>query len=93
MPDTFARTDHAITQSSLANGAGHTFAPAAETCARITVESNIRTRCAVPLSPASMAKKSSNTRALPRRSNRFQTLFQFPNRSGRARQVMLWTVK
>ena len=32
------------------------FAPAAETCARITVESNICTRCAVPLSPASIAK-------------------------------------
>lgn len=32
------------------------FAPAAETWARITVESNICTRCAVPLSPASMAK-------------------------------------
>ena len=32
------------------------FAPAAETWARITVLSNICTRCAVPLIPANMAK-------------------------------------
>jgi hypothetical protein len=68
-------------------------APAAETCARTTVESNICTSRAVSLNPASMAKKSSKTPALPSRSNRFHTLFHLPNRSGSARQVMLCTVK
>ena len=37
------------------------FAPAAETCARTTVESNICTRCALSLSSASASKKTSNT--------------------------------
>jgi transposase len=45
--------------------------------------------CAVPLSPASIAKASSNTPALLNRSNRFHTLFHLPNRSGSARQVRL----
>ena len=27
MPDTFVQSDHTITQSALAPGAGHTFAP------------------------------------------------------------------
>ena len=36
-------------------------APAAETCARTTVLSNICTRCAVGLSSASAWKKTSNT--------------------------------
>ena len=69
------------------------FAPAAETCARTTVESNICTRCAVWLIPASASKKASNTPAWLKRQNRFQTEFQLPNSGGRARQVMLWSVK
>ena len=68
-------------------------APAAETCARTTVLSNICTRCAVGLSPASAWKKASNTPVRLSRQKRFQTLFQLPNSAGRARQVMLWTVK
>ena len=72
---------------------GPPFAPAADTWARTTVLSNIRTTCAVRLHSASMAKKASNTPALLSRENRFQTAFQSPNRSGRARQAMLWTVK
>ena len=69
------------------------FAPAAETCARTMVESNICTRCAVPLSAASASKKASNTPARLRRQKRFQTEFQLPNSAGSARQVMLWSVK
>ena len=68
-------------------------APAAETWARTTVESNICTRCAVRLNPASASKKASNTPAWLRRQKRFHTLFQGPNSTGKARQVMLWTVK
>ena len=68
-------------------------APAAETCARTTVESNICTRCAVWLIPASASKKASNTPVWLKRQNRFQTEFQLPNSGGRARQVMLWSVK
>jgi hypothetical protein len=68
-------------------------APAAETWARTAVESNICTKCAVPLSPASASKKASNTPARLRRQKRFQTLFQGPNSAGSARQVMLWTEK
>jgi hypothetical protein len=69
------------------------FAPAAETWARTTVESNIWTRWAVRLSEARVSKNSSNTPAWRSRQNRFQTLFQDPNSAGRARQVMLCTVK
>nr|WP_246251836.1 hypothetical protein [Mesorhizobium camelthorni] len=65
------------------------FAPAAETWARTTVESNICTRCADELSAARWSKKVSKTQALLSRSNRFHTLFHLPKRSGSARQVML----
>jgi hypothetical protein len=68
-------------------------APAAETWARTTVESNVCTRCAVRLRPASASKRASNTPARLRRQKRFQTLFQGPNSAGNARQVMLWTAK
>ena len=64
------------------------FAPAAETWARTTVESNIWTRCAVRLRPASASKNASNTPARLRRQKRFQTEFQWPNSAGSARQVM-----
>jgi hypothetical protein len=53
------------------------------------VESNICTRCAVSLRAAKASKKASNTPARLRRQKRFQTEFQVPKRSGRARQVML----
>ena len=69
------------------------FAPAAETWARTTVESNIWTRWAVRLSDARVSKNSSNTPAWRSRQNLFQTLFQEPNSAGRARQEMLCTVK
>lgn len=65
------------------------FAPAAETWARTIVESNICTRSAVEDSEARCSKNKSNVPALLRRSNRFHTLFHFPKRSGKARQVML----
>jgi hypothetical protein len=68
-------------------------APAADTCARTTVESNIWIRCADELMDASVSKKASNTPALLKRSKRFQTLFQLPNRSGRARHRTFSTVK
>ena len=68
-------------------------APAAETWARTAVESNIWTKCAVRLNPASAAKKASNTPAWLRRQKRFHTLFQWPNSAGKARHVMLWTAK
>lgn len=68
-------------------------APAAETCARTTVLSNICTKCAVELRPTSAWKKASNTPDWLRRQNRFQTEFQGPYSAGSARQVMLWTVK
>src|SRR3954470_24131460 len=42
---------------------------------------------------ARASKKASNTPAWLRRQKRFHTEFQFPNASGRARQVMLWTAK
>src|SRR3954466_4722658 len=42
---------------------------------------------------ASASKKASNTPAWLKRQKRFQTEFQYPNASGRARQVMLWTAK
>ena len=50
-PDTLMQTDQTRAQKPLADGAGHTFAPAAETWARTMVESNICTRCAVSLRP------------------------------------------
>jgi hypothetical protein len=68
-------------------------APAAETCARTTVLSNIWTRCAVRLSPASAWKNASKVPVRLSRQKRFQTLFQRPNSAGRARQVTLWTTK
>ena len=69
------------------------FAPAAETWARTTVESNICTKCAVSLIAASASKKASKVPDRLNRQNRFHTLFQCPNFSGSARQVMLWTTK
>lgn len=69
------------------------FAPAAETCARTIVESNIWIRCAVGLIAASVSKKASNTPALLNRSNRFHTVFQFPYSLGSARQRTFSTVK
>ena len=65
------------------------FAPAAETWARTTVESNIWMRWAVELIPAKVSKKASKTPALLNRSKRFHTLFHLPKLSGKARQVML----
>ena len=55
------------------------FAPAADTCARMTVESNICTRCARSLKEASASKKVSNTPLRLKRQKRFQMLFQEPN--------------
>jgi hypothetical protein len=69
------------------------FAPAADTCARTMVESNICTRCAVSLNDANASKNASNTPLWLSREKRFQTLFQLPNSAGSARQVMVWTVK
>src|SRR5215471_15817832 len=40
-----------------------------------------------------MASIASNTPRCDSRQNRFHTLFQGPNSAGKARQVMLWTVK
>ena len=65
------------------------FAPAAETCARTTVESNICTKCAVSLIAARASKNASKVPDRLSRQNRFHTLFQHPNFSGRARQVIL----
>jgi hypothetical protein len=47
----------------------------------------------VRLVAASASKKASNTPAWLKRQKRFQTEFQVPNASGRARQVTLWTEK
>ena len=69
------------------------FAPAADTWARTMVESNIWMRCADELMAASASKKASKTPALLSRSKRFQTLFQGPKRSGKARQRTFSTVK
>jgi hypothetical protein len=63
------------------------FAPAAETWARTTVESNIWTKCAVSLIAANASKNASKTPVWLSRQNRFQTLFQLPNSAGSARQV------
>jgi hypothetical protein len=52
------------------------FAPAADTCARTIVESNIWMRCADELIAASASKKASKTPPLLSRSKRFHTLFQ-----------------
>jgi hypothetical protein len=65
------------------------FAPAAETWARTTVESNICTKCAVSLICARASKKASKVPDWLNRQNRFHTLFQRPNSRGRARHVML----
>jgi hypothetical protein len=69
------------------------FAPAAETCARTTVESNIWTKSAVERSSASASKKASMVPLSRNRQNRFQTEFQFPNSAGSARQVTFCSVK
>jgi len=42
---------------------------------------------------ASASKKASNTPVWLSRQKRFQIEFQFPNASGSARQVMVWTQK
>jgi hypothetical protein len=68
-------------------------APAAETCARTMVESNIRTKWAVWLVAVSASKKASNTPAWLSRQKRFQMEFQLPNSAGSARHVMLWMQK
>lgn len=65
------------------------FAPAAETWARTTVESNICTKWADEERLARCSKNSSKTPPLLKRSNRFHTLFHLPKRSGSARHVML----
>lgn len=65
------------------------FAPAAETWARTTVESNICTRWADLLKDAKVSKNNSKTPDWLSRQNRFHTLFQLPNRSGKARHVTL----
>lgn len=65
------------------------FAPAAETCARAVVESNICTRWAVQLVAASASNMASNTPDRESRQKRFQTVFQSPNSTGNARQVIL----
>ncbi len=69
------------------------FAPAAETCARTEVLSNICTKSAVSLPSASARKNRSNVPDADSRENRFQTEFQLPNSFGRARQLRLLTVK
>ena len=69
------------------------FAPAAETWARTMVESNIWIKWADALISASVSKKASNTPALLSRSKRFHTEFQWPKRSGSARQRTFSTVK
>ena len=69
------------------------FAPAADTWARTTVLSNICTMCAVSLVSARSWKNASKTPRRLSRQKRFQTLFQLPNSLGKARQVMLCTVK
>jgi hypothetical protein len=69
------------------------FAPAADTWARIEVLSKSWISPAVRLQAAKAWKKLSNVPDFDRRENRFQTLFQLPNSAGRARQVMLCTVK
>ncbi|HVX56738.1 MAG TPA: hypothetical protein VHA37_03320 [Candidatus Saccharimonadales bacterium] len=53
-----------------------TFAPAAETCARIEVLSNIWISPAVRLHAASAWKNASKVPDCDRRQNRFQTVFQ-----------------
>src|ERR1700751_2684451 len=50
-------------------------------------------RCADELMEASVSKKASKTPALLKRSKRFHTLFQWPKRSGGARQRTFSTVK
>jgi hypothetical protein len=69
------------------------FAPAAETCARAVVLSNIWITPAVRLQPARARKKASKVPLRDSRENRFQMVFQSPNVSGSARQVILCTVE
>ena len=69
------------------------FAPAADTCARTIVESNIWIKCADELIEASASKKASKTPALLNRSKRFHALFQAPKRSGKGRHRTFSTVK
>jgi hypothetical protein len=69
------------------------FAPAAETCARTVVLSNIWIKPAVWLQAASAWKNASNVPVCDSRQNRFHTVFQGPNSFGSARQVMLCTEK
>ena len=69
------------------------FAPAAETWARTIVESNIWIKWADALISANVSKKASNTPALLSRSKRLHTEFQWPKRSGSARQRTFSTVK
>lgn len=57
------------------------------------VESNIWIKWADALISASVSKKASNTPALLSRSKRFHTEFQWPKRSGSARQRTFSTVK
>jgi hypothetical protein len=65
------------------------FAPAAETWARTTVESNICTKWADDERLARCSKNISKTPLLLKRSNRFHMLSHLPKRSGSARHVML----
>jgi hypothetical protein len=69
------------------------FAPAADTCARTEVLSNIWIVPAVRLHAAKASKNTTNVPERDSRENRFHTLFQWPNSAGNARQLMLWTVK
>lgn len=69
------------------------FAPAAETWARTEVLSNIWISPALRLHAANAWNKASKVPASDRRENRRQTLFHLPNSAGRARQVMLCSVK
>ena len=69
------------------------FAPAAETCARIEVLSNIWISPDVRLHAASAWKYASHVPFCERRQKRFQTVFQGPNSEGKARQRMLLTVQ
>ena len=69
------------------------FAPAADTWARAVVLSKNWIKCAVWLHSASIWKNASNTPERLSLQNRFHTLFHLPYSLGRARHVMLCTVK
>jgi hypothetical protein len=83
----------AATRSAERLGLLPPFAPAADTCARTIVESNICTRCALLLVAASASKNASKVPVRLSRQKRFHTLFQLPNAAGSVRHVMLCTVK